>query len=721
MKYQFRIVIAFAILLTSFLFFNVYKEVEEETQNQLEEQLKTHAQLASKGILQFFQNYNDNLGFLSRLEAVKNNSRESNSILKEFYENHSDFVSGITRIGADGRIIQTFPVVNSVIGKDVSQQEHNRLIMETHEPVISRVITAVQGYQTVVVAYPVFRDSVYNGCLSLLIPFEHITSLFLKNIRIGKEGYARMVSKEGIELYCKYPDHVGIKSNLTFHDSISEIFDQQFPDNLSANSASPQNPIGDSFESNELKYYYPVNLGGTAWTIVVTAKREEVMAIMNGFRNKLLLIALSFIIITFTYSYLYYRRRLNLAEKIREQKDLFSTIGRETGLVLYDYNIHNGNIEWSGAIETTLCYPEKEMNGIQVNEWKGLIHPDDIDKVNSALDKAIRKNSNYYSEYRFRTAGNKYVYIEDNAVPLSGNDGTISRLVGIMKDISEHKTIEEVLIKNQENLEKIVIERTEALNKKNAELKNDILKRQKIEIELRSAKEQAEVSDRLKSEFLAQMSHEIRTPISTIMNFTALLKMEFGNRTSEENSHSFHAIENAANRLLRTIDLVLNLSDIEAGTYKPHLIKINLQHHILMPLINEFEIIAKRKGLRIQFNADPEIQDITLDRYTITQIFANLIDNAIKYTNEGDVTINLSQNNEIYLCEIIDTGIGISDEYLPQLFNVFSQEEQGYTRKYEGSGLGLALVKNYCEINNALIEVESKKGIGSKFTVKIMK
>jgi len=245
----------------------------------------------------------------------------------------------------------------------------------------------------------------------------------------------------------------------------------------------------------------------------------------------------------------------------------------------------------------------------------------------------------------------------------------------------------------------------------------DITNWKRTELALIKAKEKAEESDRLKSEFLAQMSHEIRTPINTIMNFTSLLRMEMEDSLSEDLSGSFNSIENAANRLLRTINLVLNMSDVESGTYEARPDYLNLIEDILTPVFSEFARAADMKNLGLNLISKTEDIKIFGDNYTITQIIANLIDNAIKYTDAGSVDIILSDKKECLQISIKDTGIGIAKEYLPKLFQKFSQEEQGYTRRYEGNGLGLALVKEYCEINRAEISVESEKGKGSCFNI----
>ncbi len=232
-----------------------------------------------------------------------------------------------------------------------------------------------------------------------------------------------------------------------------------------------------------------------------------------------------------------------------------------------------------------------------------------------------------------------------------------------------------------------------------------------VEEELLLAKERAERSDMLKSDFLAQMSHEIRTPINTIMNYTSLLKMEVEENVSEDNKGSFASIQNAAHRLLRTIDLILNISDLEAGTYDPKFELIDLENQIIIPVVNEFKQAAQNKNLDLIFLNSLSTKALTIiDSYTVYQSIANLVDNAVKYTEKGFVQVSLEQIEESFIVKISDSGVGISKNYIPKLFEKFSQEEEGYTRRYEGSGLGLALVKNYCTINNIHLSVESEKG-----------
>ena len=270
------------------------------------------------------------------------------------------------------------------------------------------------------------------------------------------------------------------------------------------------------------------------------------------------------------------------------------------------------------------------------------------------------------------------IYVRESARAVRDEEGKIKYLEGVVEDITRWKETEQALIE---------------------------------------AKEKAEVSDKLKSEFLAQMSHEIRTPINTIMNFTSLLRMEMEDKIPEDLSGSFNSIENAANRLLRTINLVLNMSDIESGTYEARPGYLDIVDDILKPVCSEFARAAEIKSLDLLLTSNVKNNRVFIDNYTTTQIMANLVDNAIKYTDVGKVEIIVNDKDRHLEVLIKDSGIGIAKEYLPRLFHKFSQEEQGYTRRYEGNGLGLALVKEYCDINRADISVKSQKGIGTTFIV----
>jgi hypothetical protein len=247
-------------------------------------------------------------------------------------------------------------------------------------------------------------------------------------------------------------------------------------------------------------------------------------------------------------------------------------------------------------------------------------------------------------------------------------------------------------------------------------IKEDITDKKNIEKELIKAKERAEESDRLKSEFLAQMSHEIRSPINIILSYNSFIKEELEGNLDNYLESSFNSIDSAGKRLLRTLNLILNMAAVQNGYIDIQFSPINLSD-VIKGLIKEFEYSAKSKNLNLFYSECTSNTKILADDYIVGEIFQNLIGNAIKYTVAGNVEVKIYKLNEKLSIDVIDSGIGISEEYISKLFLPFTQEETGYSRKYEGNGLGLALVKKYVELIDAEIMVQSKKGSGSIFTV----
>lgn len=281
-------------------------------------------------------------------------------------------------------------------------------------------------------------------------------------------------------------------------------------------------------------------------------------------------------------------------------------------------------------------------------------------------------------ESQWKKADGTTIDVRESANAVYDEEGSILYYEGVAEDISDKKLSEQFLI---------------------------------------SAKEKAEKMDRMKSEFLAQMSHEIRTPINSMLSFVSLIQEEVKGKIDDELQESFGMIYSAGKRIIRTIELLLNMSEMQTGNYDHNPKSTDIHEEVLLPLTKDFRVLAANKNLNLTYTFRPEHPKLWVDQYSVAQIFRHLIDNAIIYTKSGNININYSYDGKNVRVEVEDTGIGISKEYLENLFEPFSQEDRGYTRKFEGNGLGLALVKRYCDLNGARIEAESEKGKGTKFTV----
>ena len=246
----------------------------------------------------------------------------------------------------------------------------------------------------------------------------------------------------------------------------------------------------------------------------------------------------------------------------------------------------------------------------------------------------------------------------------------------------------------------------------------DITNEKKIEEELIAAKTKAELSDKIKTEFLGQMSHEIRTPVNIILNVSNMILEDHYFDADEDTLSTFSILDSAGKRIIRTIDLILNMSEIQVGAYNYSIRKFDLYAEMYNLFYKEYFRLAEEKDLEFYWRKETEETEISVDYHSVSQIFANILHNSIQFTHIGEIEVVFSKNEDDNLIvQFIDSGIGISKKFLPKIFDSFSQEESGHARRYEGNGLGLALANSYCEFNKIKIDVGSKKGFGSTFTL----
>lgn len=249
--------------------------------------------------------------------------------------------------------------------------------------------------------------------------------------------------------------------------------------------------------------------------------------------------------------------------------------------------------------------------------------------------------------------------------------------------------------------------------------------------------EQAIEANRLKSEFLANVSHELRTPLNAIIGYSELLLTGIYGEMSEKQEDRLERVHQSGKHLLTLINEILDLSKIEAGRMDLELIPVDVEH-LVSGAIPSQQHEAQEKGLSFSINIDEDIPSVTLDPNRIRQVLENLVHNAVKFTQEGSITIManvisvadgqpdprvypppsiLLENGSWLQIAIEDTGIGIAEEHHRSIFDAFRQVDGSTVREYEGTGLGLAITRRLVELHDGLIWVESELGVGSIFRV----
>ncbi len=326
----------------------------------------------------------------------------------------------------------------------------------------------------------------------------------------------------------------------------------------------------------------------------------------------------------------------------------------------------------SAAKLVGLEYPKQGI-GKKVFDF---LHPDFIAPVLHVLAKARKKTDPLVDEYKIATTSGEEKWVESLGTRINYEE-KISILV-TLREITDRKI---------------------------------------SEMQLKEAKDRAEEMNKIKSNFLANMSHELRTPLVGILGFAEMLKDEL---TENNFKGMADKILSSGKRLMSTLNSLLDLSRIEANKIDLNFSTVNLEE-IVRNQVDLFKAFAERKKLYLKASYPEENIFISVDEQVFRQILDNLINNALKYTDSGGVTVkvdNLSlDSKEFVQVHVKDTGIGIPEESLSTIFQEFRQVSEGFNKHFEGTGLGLTITKRFVRLMGGSISVNSKVGDGSTFTL----
>lgn len=370
-------------------------------------------------------------------------------------------------------------------------------------------------------------------------------------------------------------------------------------------------------------------------------------------------------------------------EQIKQSEEQLRIAIQAANMGTWDLNVSDKTITWSPrALELVGIDPAVKFDIDALNEW---VHPEDRDKVRSALQKAIdpEKSTGLFNvDHRIIHKDGKVVWVSAMGRAFFGfqnGEKILSRFSGTLLDITERMELQE---------------------------------------RLQKAKEEAEAANTAKSAFLANMSHEIRTPLGAIMGFVDLMKDSDLARDEIENYVGI--IERNSNQLLRIIDDILDLSKVEAGKMTIEEIDFSLKE-LLADFSSLMGFRARENGIDFLMNSDSPVPErVISDPVRIRQILTNIVGNAIKFTRHGHVELKVNFNNPYLTFTVEDTGRGISAEQASKLFQPFTQADSSTTRQFGGTGLGLALTRRLSEFMHGAFWLErSELGKGSTFVTRV--
>jgi PAS domain S-box-containing protein len=317
--------------------------------------------------------------------------------------------------------------------------------------------------------------------------------------------------------------------------------------------------------------------------------------------------------------------------------------------------------------------------------WADAVHPDDAAGVAESWTAAITAQADFEIEYRIRSRDGHYHRFAVRGVAVSTDEAFLG-WVGTCTDVEAARSHEAELVEAARVAE--------------------------------AGRAAAEEAARMKSALLANLSHEIRTPLTSIIGFADLLAEEATSRRLDERQECAQLIGQGGRRLLETLTSVLDLAQMEAGRRELRLDCLDVGE-VVTETANLLRPLAEAEGLALRCDVPAEPVVAWADRGALSRAVTNLVSNAVKFTLEGEVRVALDAGPVALTLTVSDTGVGMSEAFLPAAFDEFRQESEGHTRRFEGNGLGLAITRRLVEMLGGQIGVESELGVGTTFTIRL--
>ncbi|MDX1440309.1 MAG: ATP-binding protein, partial [Rubricoccaceae bacterium] len=400
-------------------------------------------------------------------------------------------------------------------------------------------------------------------------------------------------------------------------------------------------------------------------------------------------IFVSAMLVTLAIVYVAVSSRVQVLEALREREGHLVEAQRTAGLGNWELNLQTHQLDWSREMYRIVGLDPK-VDKPSFDVFASRLYPDDHPKLIAFWDALRKKETHEDLTLRLQVPDGTVRSLRFRGEYAPATSARPERLFGICQDVTVAAERERMLM-HAKNVAEHAREEAER------------------------AREQAEEMARMKSDFLANMSHEIRTPLTAIIGFAQILGQEVDSKQLD----LVEPIEQSGRRLLATLNSVLDLAQLKADGVNLNMERIDVAEEV-HELAEMLRSLAKDKGLSLVVHAPVLGLYVNADRGALIRVLTNLISNAIKFTDEGRITVSVEEEDGYILTRVRDTGRGIDPSFLPKLFEEFRQESTGATRTHEGSGLGLAITKGLVELMGGTITVETELNEGTQFTVMLL-
>ncbi|HTZ50075.1 MAG TPA: ATP-binding protein, partial [Spirochaetia bacterium] len=659
---------------------SVYEGVRSGTAGQMAELEETLAVQASHSISDHLDHLERELALLAQDDAVVRLDARGIRILQRFYDEAGGEFQGITRMGPDGTIRYTWPNTAS-IGASIRGQSHVQRLLATHRPVLSDPFASVQGYQSIALHVPVTRDGVFDGSVAVLVPVSWIAERFVAGIRVGGAGYAWVLSRDGVEIYCPNGDQVGtnaIERPGTSAEERALAF-------AMARGASGTVLLDRDHASGSagglLVSYQRISLADTWWSIAVGAPENRILALMSGFVRPWVVAIVLLLAGIAAILFVAFRVSVRAGRRTGRQEGEADYRSLVEKLPLINYVVELGNpnrtVYISPQVQPFLGFTPEQWTSDPLL-WLKQVHPDDRDRVEREIRSNDERGESSELEYRILTADGQVRWVHNRSI--FSREGAVTTIKGIMMDVTERRHAEESLREREEQLQQA----------------------RKLEAVGRLA---------------GGVAHDFNNLLTVITGYADLLTAEPG--LTGQAQEQVREILEAGRRAQALTDQLLAYSRKQVRALEE--VDLNEQvsgmQGMLRRLIGEHLVLSTRLA--------PDLGKVRADPGQVQQVIMNLAVNARDSMGDGGTLTLTTANRDVdpgpvpgrpglppgrwIVLTVSDTGRGMDRDVLSHIFEPFYTTKE----KGKGTGLGLSTVYGIVTQGGGQVFVDSVPGRGT--------